>query len=84
MISTNVIGLLEKMTPEEQEEVEVFAEFLISRRKSKKQKVHTNEIPTQELMRLAEEGRSYNWLASEAQDVYSIEDGEDVEWASKP
>lgn len=44
MISTNVIGLLEKMTPEEQEEVEVFAEFLISRRKSKKQKIHIPNI----------------------------------------
>lgn len=83
MISSHVIGLLEKMTPEEQEEVEVFAEFVISRRKSRKQKIYTNEIPTQELMRLAEEGGSYNWLASEAEDVYSIEDGEDVEWVKK-
>ena len=80
MMTGNMIGLLEKMTPEEQAEVETFAAFVIARRKAKKQKILTNEIPTQELMALVETSGSFDWLDTDEEDVYSIEDGEEVEW----
>ena len=80
MMTGNMIGLLEKMTPEEQAEVETFAAFVIARRKAKKQKILTNEIPTQELMALVETSGSFDWLDTDEENVYSIEDGEEVEW----
>ena len=81
MMTGNVIGLLKKMTPEEQAEVETFAAFVLTRRKSKKQKILTNDIPTQELMSLVEDASGFDWLASDEEDVYSMEDGEAVAWA---
>jgi len=79
MMTGNVIGLLERMTPEEQAEVETFAAFVLVRRKSKKQKILVNDIPTQELMFLVENASGFDWLNAAEEDVYSIEDGEAVE-----
>ena len=80
MMTGTVIGLLEKMTPEEQAEVETFAAFVLARRKAKKQKVLTNDIPTQELMHLVETSGGFDWLGADEEDVYSLEDGESVVW----
>ena len=75
--------LFEQMTAEEQAEIETFALFLITRRKLHRQKLLTDDISIQELMHLVESAGSFDWLASEAEDVYSLKDGDTVKWPKK-
>jgi len=75
--------LLEKMTLQEQAEVEIFAAFVIASRKFRKPQVLTDDISTQEMMRLIDGSGSFDWLDAEEEDVYSIEDGEAVQWPSE-
>ena len=76
------LQLLEKMTPQERVEVESFAAFVIARRELRKAQVLTDDISTQELMRLVEDSGSFDWLDDQKEDVYSIEDGQKVQWPS--
>jgi len=73
-------ALLDKMTPEEKAEVESFATFLLTRRKPRQIKFLTDDITSQELLSLAEDAGSFEWLSAQGEDVYSIEDGEEAEW----
>lgn len=75
--------LLEKMTLQEQEEVETFAAFAIARRKFRKPHVITDDISTQELMQLVEDTGSFDWLDAKEEDVYSMEGGEAVQWPNE-
>ncbi len=75
--------LLAKMTPQERTEVETFAAFVIARRKLWKPQVLTDDILTRELTRLVETSGSFDWLEAEEEDVYSMEDGEAVQWPSE-
>lgn len=75
--------LLDKMTPQEQAEVEAFAAFLLARRKVRKRRICTDDISTQELMRLVEESGSFSWLSAKEEDVYSVKDGEPVQWPTE-
>ena len=79
---TNVMGLLEKMTPDEQAEAGILAAFVLARRKLRKTEVLTDDIQTTELIKRIEDAGCFDWLNSNDEDVYSIEDGEEVEWAS--
>ena len=72
--------LLENMTPRERSEVETFAAFVIARRKLQSYRVLSDEIPTQELMKLVMEAGSFNWLDAEEENIYSIRDGEEAQW----
>ena len=63
--------LLENMTPRERGEVETFAAFVIARRKLQCYRVLSDEIPTQELMKLVMEAGGFNWLDAEEENVYS-------------
>ncbi len=76
---TQLSQLLAKMTPQEQAEVVSFAAFVMARRKLKPQRL-TDDISTQELMSLVTAGGSFDWLDNAEEDVYSINDGEAVEW----
>jgi len=75
--------LLEKMTPQEQSEVEIFAAFVIAHRNIQKPLVLTDDISSQELMQLVESSGSFDWLDAEEEDVYSLEDGKPVQWPNK-
>ena len=72
--------LLEKMTPQEQAEVEAFAAFVIARRKLQRSQLLTDDPSTQELMQLVEDAGSFDWLNNDEEDVYSIKNGEAVRW----
>jgi len=76
--------IIDQMTPGEQAEVETFALFLLARRKLRRHKLQADDISTQELMKLVDAAGSFDWLAAEEEDVYSITDGESVEWPVKP
>jgi hypothetical protein len=71
---------LEKITPEEQREVEDFINFLIVKRKINKQKISTNDIPTEELTKLIGKSGGFDWLDNDSQNIYSLKDGEPVQW----
>lgn len=81
-MSDRLSQLIKNMTPQERAEVETFAAFVIARRKLQKLQIITDDIPTQELVQLVMESGSFNWLSAEEEDVYSIEDGEAVQWPS--
>jgi hypothetical protein len=72
--------VLDKMTPAEQAEVEIFAEYLLIRRKAKKTYVLTDDVSSQELLKIADRSGSFEWLEAKDEDVYSIHDGDEVEW----
>ncbi len=72
--------LLPKMTVKEREEVAVFAAFLIVRRNPNSLYIAHDDISTQEMRKLAADSGSFNWLAREEEDVYSLDDGDAVQW----
>ena len=82
-MTDRLLKLCEKMTPQEQQEVESFVIFVLARRKLRKRQLITNDISTDELMNLVENSGSFNWLDSEFEDVYTIRDGDEVQWPKK-
>ena len=82
-MTKKVLQLYEKMTPQEQQEVESFVIFLLARRKLRKRQLLTDDISTDELMKLVENSGSFDWLDSEFEDLYTIKDGDEVQWPKK-
>jgi hypothetical protein len=74
--------MLAALTPQEQAEIEIFAAFLLARRRLQKPRLVTDDISVEELMTLVEVSGSFDWLVSEEEDVYSVEDGEPVQWVA--
>jgi hypothetical protein len=81
-MSLRLTRLLEEMTPQERTEVEAFAAFLIVRRQLEKPQLLTDDISVQELTELVAASGSFDWLNAEEEDIYSLEDGEAVQWPS--
>lgn len=81
-MSSKLTQLLEEMTPQERAEVEAFAAFLIVRRHIQQPQLLTDDISVQELTELIAAAGSFDWLSAKEEDIYSIEDGEDVQWSS--
>ena len=82
-MASAVLSLLQKMTPEEQTEVETFAAFLLVRRNLKKVQVLTDDISIQEMTRLVERAGTFEWLSSDEEDVYSFDEGDEAQWESE-
>lgn len=82
-MTERLLQLCEKMTPQEQQEVESFVIFVLARRKLMKRQLLTDDISTDELMQLVESSGSFKWLDSEFEDVYTIRDGDEVQWPKK-
>ncbi len=81
-MSPKLAQLLEAMTPQEQTEVETFAAFLIVRRQIQQLQLLTDDIAVQELTELVAAASSFDWLKAEEEDLYSLADGEAVQWPS--
>jgi hypothetical protein len=81
-MSPKLTQLLEEMTPQERAEVEAFAAFIIVRRHLQQPQLLTNDISVQELTELVSASGSFDWLNAEEEDIYSLEDGEAVQWPS--
>ena len=81
-MSPKLMQLLEAMTPQEQTEVEAFAAFLIVRRQLHQPQFLTDDISVQELTELVAASGSFDWLNAEEEDIYSLADGEAVQWPS--
>jgi hypothetical protein len=74
--------LLELMTPQERAEVEAFAAFVMVRRHIQQPQLLGNDISVQELSELVAAAGSFDWLNAEEEEIYSVEDGESVQWPS--
>jgi hypothetical protein len=81
-MSSKLTQLLEVMTPQERAEVEAFAAFVIVRRHIQHPQLLTDDISVQELTELVAAAGSFDRLSAEEEDIYSIEDGEAVQWPS--
>ena len=82
-MNSRLSRLLEKLSSEEQAEVETFAMFVIAKRNLQKLQVLTNDISTKELTQLVMDSGSFDWLDAPEEDVYTIEDGKTVQWPSQ-
>ena len=82
-MSQRLPQLLEELTPQERAEVETFAAFIITRRKLQQPQLLTDDISAQELTELVASSGSFDWLEAEEENIYSIEDGEAVQWPSQ-
>jgi hypothetical protein len=82
-MSHKLAQLLEKMNSQERAEVETFAAFIIARRNLQKPHIITDDISIQELIELVTESGSFAWLDAEEEDIYSLEDGEAIQWPNK-
>jgi hypothetical protein len=47
---------------------------------TEKQDLLADDISIGELMELSKKSGAFDWLASDEEEVYSVEDGEAVEW----
>jgi len=81
-MSSKLLQLLEEMTPQERSEVEAFAAFVLVRRDLQQPQLLTEDISTQELTELIAASGSLDWLSAEEEDIYSLADGEAVQWPS--
>ena len=81
-MSPTLTQLLEEMTPQERAEVEAFATFVIVRRHLQQPQVLTDDISVQALTELVAASGSFDWLNAAEEDIYSIADGEAVQWPS--
>jgi hypothetical protein len=82
-MSPKLAQLLEEMTPQERAEVEVFSAFVIVRRHLQQPQLLTDDVSVQELTELVATSGSFDWLNVEEEDIYSLEDGEAVQWPSQ-
>ncbi|WP_449243774.1 hypothetical protein [Desulfobacca acetoxidans] len=71
---------LNKLTPQEKAELETFAAFLIARRGLRSSAILADEIPMAELMALAMQSFSFDWLADADEDIYGPTDGGEATW----
>ena len=81
-MSPRLTQLLAEMTLQEQTEVEAFAAFLIVRRQLQQPQLLIDDISVQELIELVAASGSFDWLNAEEEDIYSLTDGEAVQWPS--
>jgi hypothetical protein len=81
-MSQKLSQLLAEMTPQERTEVEAFAAFILVRRHLQQPQLLTEDISVQELTELVAAAGSFDWLNAEEEDIYSLADGEAVQWPS--
>ena len=81
-MSSKLMQLLELMTPQERAEVEAFAAFVMVRRHIQQPQLLSDDISVQELTELVAAASSFDWLNAEEEEIYSVEDGESVQWPS--
>jgi len=82
VMTPKLMELLDELTLQERAEVEAFAAFIIVRRHLQQPQVLTDDISVQELTELVAASGSFDWLNAEEENIYSIEDGEAVQWPS--
>ncbi|NJK60652.1 MAG: hypothetical protein HC918_10975 [Oscillatoriales cyanobacterium SM2_1_8] len=77
-MSSNLEQLLATLTPQEQATVEAVAKLLWARRQPSP--VPPNDLSAWEWTKLVATSGSFDWLEAEAEDVYTVTDGQPVQW----
>ncbi len=79
-MSDRLKDLLERLTPQEQAELEAFAAFLVARRSLQAPQLLTDDISSEELMNLVASSGAFDWLADKGEELYTLADGEAAAW----
>ncbi|MBN2422900.1 hypothetical protein JXB41_06750 [Candidatus Woesearchaeota archaeon] len=79
-MNKHLSSLINKITPNEEKEVENFINYLIIRRKINKYEILHDDISSDELTKIISESGSFDWLNSDKEDIYSSNDGVPVQW----
>ena len=79
-MSSKLDRILAQMTRSEQAQVEAFAAFIVVRRQLQGARLVSDDIPVGELTALVAASGSFDWLDADEEDVYSVDDGESVQW----
>jgi len=79
-MSDRLKDLLERLTPQEQAELEAFAAFLVARRTLQAPQLLTDDISSEELINLAASSGGFNWLADAGEELYTLANGEAAVW----
>ena len=74
-MNQKLVQLLEKLTHEEQAELETFAAFLVGR-PDKKLLLLSDDVSTDQLTQLVSDSGEFAWLDAPEEDVYFLEDGQ--------
>ncbi|MBL0174894.1 MAG: hypothetical protein IPP94_06475 [Ignavibacteria bacterium] len=82
-MSPKLNQILKIMTPQEQTEVEDFAAFLLLRRQEQERRSLIDDISVRELTQLVAAAGSFDWLSAEGEDIYTVTDGEAVQWPGR-
>ena len=72
--------LLKRLTPEEEIEVETFTAAILARRDDRNLAMQTDDVSSEELIQLATDSGSFDWLDAPEEDIYSLTDGKAVQW----
>ena len=72
--------LLKRLTPEEETEVETFTAAVLARRAGQEPPIQTDDISSEELIQLATDSGSFDWLDAPEEDIYTLTDGKAVQW----
>ena len=72
--------LLKRLTPEEETEVETFTAAILARRDKPDPPMQIDDISPEELIQLAADSGSFDWLDAPEEDIYSHTDGTAVQW----
>ena len=79
-MSSKLDRILAQMTRSEQAQVEAFAAFVVVRRQLQGARPVADDIPVGEFTALVAASGSFDWLDGDEEDVYSVDDGESVQW----
>ena len=79
-MNDRLIQLLQRLTPEEEAEVETLAAAIVARRDSQNPQLQSDDISQEELVQLVVDSGGFDWLEASEEDVYSLSDGRAVQW----
>ena len=79
-MNDRLIQLLQRLTPEEEVEVEALAAAIVARRDSENSQLQSDDISPEELAQLVVDSGGFDWLEASEEDGYSLADGRAVQW----
>ena len=79
-MNKRLASLINKISLDEQKEVEIFVNYLLLKRNIEKHHISLDDITTGELTELIDNSNSFVWLSNTSEDIYTYNDGEQVQW----
>ena len=80
-MNDRLIQLLQRLTPEEEAEVETLAAAIVARRDSQNPQLQSDDISRfGRVGPIGVDSGGFDWLEASEEDVYSLSDGRAVQW----